>query len=661
MNIPDFNFQFQAAVALQNSGRLPEAAAACQALLKTYPGRFDAIYLLAVVYAQQGALESAIETFRRAIQINSKHAQARYNLAYALNLIGDDEGALKEYRRVLKIEPGNIDAINNMANTLFKLDRLEDAVGAFKELLSLSPHSAEAYYNLAVVLARLQRHDEVLAASDKAIALKPDYATAYFNRASTLHILGRFEEALADYEKAQKLDPKIDFLPGYISHLHMRICDWAQFDVETARIVERTEKSEAVSPPFAILSIAQSRHVHRRAGELWAGVKFSGLDPGPALRYPRRSKIRLGYFSADFQAHATAWLAAGLFEKHDRAQFELSAFSFGPPSEDAERQRLRKAFDHFVDASAMSEMEIAERSRSMQIDIAVDLKGFTNEARTAIFALRAAPIQMNYLGYPGTMGSDFIDYIVADPTLIPPAHRQDYSEKIIYLPNSYQPNDRQRAISERIFTRKELGLPEDKFVFCCFNNNFKITPHVFDLWARILNNAEASVLWLIEDNAVAANNLRKEAASRGVAPERLIFAQRLPMAEHLARQRLADLFLDTLPYNAHTTASDALWAGLPLLTQIGETFPGRVSASLLTALDVPELIASSEPQYENLAIELAGNPAELSAIRRKIEGHRLTKPLFDTALYTKHLERAFKAAHDRHHGGLPPDHIFVDS
>jgi predicted O-linked N-acetylglucosamine transferase (SPINDLY family) len=267
---------------------------------------------------------------------------------------------------------------------------------------------------------------------------------------------------------------------------------------------------------------------------------------------------------------------------------------------------------------------------------------------------------MNYLGYPGTMGSDFIDYIIADQTLIPMSHRQDYSEKIIYLPNSYQPNDRSRGVSERIFTRKEAGLPADKFVFCCFNNNFKITPRVFDAWMRILKKADASVLWLFEDNTVAANNLRKEATSRGIDPQRLIFAQRMPMAEHLARQQLADLFLDTLPYNAHTTASDALWIGLPLLTQIGETFPGRVSASLLTALDLPELIASSEMQYENLAVELASNPAKHNAIREKLANHRLTKPLFDTALYTRHLERAYRAAYDRHHGGLPPDHIFVD-
>ena len=298
-------------------------------------------------------------------------------------------------------------------------------------------------------------------------------------------------------------------------------------------------------------------------------------------------------------------------------------------------------------------------ARSLEIDIGVDLKGFTEDARTNIFAMRAAPIQVNYLGYPGTMGADYIDYLIADSTVIPASYRPHYTEKIVYLPNSYQPNDRKRQISDKMFTRSELGLPQEGFVFCCFNNNYKITPDVFDSWMRILEHVEGSVLWLLEDNEIAARNLKKEASVRGIDPDRLVFAPRMALPDHLARHRMADLFLDTLPYNAHTTASDALWAGLPVLTQIGETFAGRVAASLLNAMHLPELITTARDAYEALAVELATNPAKLASIKRKLTDHRLTTPLFDTELFTKHIEAAYTTMYERYHADLPPDHIYV--
>jgi predicted O-linked N-acetylglucosamine transferase (SPINDLY family) len=350
---------------------------------------------------------------------------------------------------------------------------------------------------------------------------------------------------------------------------------------------------------------------------------------------------------------------AELFELHDRSQFEIVGFSFGPTANDEIRQRLEKSFDQFIEVGSKSDVEVAKLSRDFNIDIAVDLKGFTKDGRTGIFAHRAAPIQVNYLGYPGTLGTDYIDYIIADKTLIPPQSQQFYSEKVVYLPNSYQVNDRKRIISERQFTRQELGLPENSFVFCCFNNNYKILPATFDGWMRILKSVDGSVLWLFKDNPWAVENLKKEAQKRGIDGQRLVFAEHMPLSEHLARHRQADLFLDTLPYNAHTTTSDALWAGLPVLTQMGGSFASRVAASLLNAIGLPELITSAQEEYEALAIELAMNPKKLSDIKYKLEINRFTAPLFDTPLFTKNIEAAYIKMMERYYADLEPDHIAI--
>jgi predicted O-linked N-acetylglucosamine transferase (SPINDLY family) len=323
------------------------------------------------------------------------------------------------------------------------------------------------------------------------------------------------------------------------------------------------------------------------------------------------------------------------------------------------RIRLQQSFDQLIDASTMSDIEIAQLSRDLKIDIAVDLKGFTQNCRTGIFAYRAAPIQLSYLGYPGTMSTNYIDYLIADQTLIPQETQQAYSEKIAYLPNSYQANDRKRVISDKRFTKGDLGLPEQGFIFCSFNNNYKILPATFEIWMRILKAVDGSVLWLYEDNAAAADHLRQEAEKRGVHPSRLVFAKRMPLAEHLARHQLADLFIDAFPCNAHTTASDALWAGLPVLTLMGNSFASRVAASLLKAIELPELITSTPQAYEALAIEIAKNPAKLAALKQKLASNRLTTPLFDTPQFTKDLERSYVQIYERYQAGLPPEHIFV--
>jgi predicted O-linked N-acetylglucosamine transferase (SPINDLY family) len=395
---------------------------------------------------------------------------------------------------------------------------------------------------------------------------------------------------------------------------------------------------------------------------LWVSKQYP-VRPKPLWKaeHYRHERIRIAYVSADFHQHATSYLTAGMFECHDKSRFEITAISIGPDDNSEIRQRLKDSFDYFIDVTALSEDQIASRIRDSEIDIVVDLKGFTQDARTGVFAHRPAPIQVNYLGYPGTLGAKYIDYIIADRNVIPEDQQKFYSEKIVYMPNSYQVNDTKRLTADVIFTRPELGLPPTGFVFCCFNNNYKITPHVFDCWMRVLKQVEGGVLWLLEANAKAAGNLRREAAARGVNAERLIFARKRPLSEHLARYRLADLFLDTLPCNAHTTASDALWAGLPVLTCSGETFASRVAASLLHAIHLPQLATTTLEDYESLAIELAKHPNKLKEIKQKLADNRLTTPLFDTKLFTKHIEAAYTAMYERYRAGLAPDHIIVPS
>jgi predicted O-linked N-acetylglucosamine transferase (SPINDLY family) len=439
----------------------------------------------------------------------------------------------------------------------------------------------------------------------------------------------------------------------------MKICGWSGLEGFIEVLSKQVIANEKVIQPFPLLALNDDSMLHKKSSQICIQSKypFSGAL-GSITKRTKNPKIRIGYFSADFKNHPVAFLIAHLFETHDRSRFETYAFSL-IEAKDEMRGRLIKAFDYFMNVEAQSDVQIAQLARSLNIDIAIDLTGFTHDSRTGIFSYRAAPIQVNYLGYPGTLGADYMDYIIADKTLIPSESHACYSEKIVYLPNSYQVNDRQRIISDKQFTRQELDLPEAGFVFCCFNNNYKILPATFASWMRILKNVEDSVLWLLQDNPWVAENLKREAMNHGVEASRLIFAGRMPPSEHMARHRQADLFLDTSPYNAHTTASDALWAGLPVLTLMGQSFASRVAASLLNAIGLPELITNTQEEYEALAIELALNPKKLAGIKLKLANNRLTTPLFDTPLFTKNLEAAYIKMYEQYQSGFKPEHITI--
>ena len=530
--------------------------------------------------------------------------------------------ALAAYDACLAVDPAHADASNNKGNTLRALRRPDAALAAFERACELRPGEALFHNNRAVMLSQLHRHDEALDAADRALALDPAMARAHHNRAVAL------------------MAPETPWLAGDHLHQKMLVCDWSDFGSASTALCARIARGALAASPFALLSISDDPALQRTAAELWSR-QFPRDDSLGPLAQRSGGKIRLGYFSQDFRVHPVASLIAGVIEAHDRADFEVVGFSYGPDTGDAMHQRLEKAFDRFIDIRGMSDRDVAVRAREMRIDIAVDLGGYTGTARTGVFALRAAPVQVNAIGYPGTVGHTEIDYIIADPVLIPPTERAFYTERVVDLA-CFQANDRSRAIADTTPPRSALGLPEDAFVFCSFNKSYKFNPPVFEGWMRILKQVDGSVLWLFAANETASASLRAHAAANGVDPARLVFALPLPQAEHLARHRAADLFLDTWPYNAHATTSDALWVGLPVLTRTGRSFAARDAASLLTAVRLPELVTTTLADYEALAVALARDPARLAALKAKLAINREASVLFDAARYTHDLENAYR-------------------
>ena len=601
----------------------------------------------------------ALEILEKAIQIRPNIPEAWSNKGIALNNLNLYQESINAYNEAIKLAPSFHEVWSNKSVPLNKLKRFLEASEACDKAISLKPDYAEAWSNKGISLNELKLYEEAIAHYDKAISLKPDYAEAWSNKAITLNELKLYEEAIAHYDKAISLKPDIDWAQGDLLHTKMKVGSWSGLAKSLDDISKKVEANERVANPFLLLALNDDISLHKKSSEIYIQSKHP-FNPilGPILKHSEHQKMRIGYFSADFKNHPVAFLIAELFELHDKRRFETYAFSLVGASDEM-RARLHKAFDYFIDAEEMSDVAIARLARDMEIDIAIDLSGFTQDSRTGIFSYRAAPIQVNYLGFPGTMGADYMDYIIADKILIPTDLQQDYSEKVVYLPGSYQANDRRRVISNQKFTRQELGLPNEGFVFCCFNNNHKILPETFDSWMRILKAVEGSVLWLYQDNPWVVDSLKTKALHHGVNENSLVFAEYMSLAEHLARHRQADLFLDTLPYNAHTTASDALWAGLPVLTLMGRSFASRVAASLLNAIGLPELITNTQEEYEALAIQLAKNPKKFADIKLRLDSNRLTAPLFDTPLFTKNLESAYIKMYERYQADLQLDHISI--
>ena len=679
------------AVGHHQQGRLVEAQTLYRDVLARAPAHADALHLSGVVAAQMGRPDEAVALIDQALVLTPTNAGAHYNRGNALrdlkrfdaalhsydeairhaptyaeayysrgSVLKDlkqPEAAAESYRRAVTLRPDYAEAHNSLGTVLQGLGRYEEALAAFDQAVRLNPGAADVHNNRGVTLAALTRHAEAVQAFDAALRLKPELAAAHFNRAGSLIKVKRDAEALDGYDAAFRLDPEMDGLRGERLYVKMRNGFWADVDKDIADLVEGIRAGKPVSQPLHVHAVSDAPDILRRVAAVWTNAKVPPETTAPVPRRARDGKIRIGYFSPDFHSHALSILMAGVFEAHDRARFETYAFAYGGAHDDPMRQRLTGAFDRFLDIGNVTDGDTAAMARGLGIDIAVDLAGHTAGGRTGIFAKRAAPLQVNYLGYPGTMGAPYIDYVIADATVVP--GRAAYDEKVVVLPESFQPNDRQRPHPDKVFTRTALGLPENAFVFCSFNTSSKITPAAFDGWMRILGAVDGSVLWVFEDTPLVAGNLRREAAARGISGDRVVFAARMAPLDHLARHAAADLFLDTQPYNAGTTASDSLWMGLPVLTRMGQSYVSRMGASLLQAVGLPELITATQADYEALAIALAREPARLTSLKAKLVRNRLTMPLFDTVRTTRHLEDAFTQMMARYDAGLAPEHFDV--
>ena len=646
------------AIALFGLNNFQESIAQFDKVLLLQPKHIAALNERGSALSKLKQYDAALATIDKALALDPRYAEAHLNKGNVYSALKRHNDAIVAFDKALALNAGLANAWLGRGNVLRELKRFDEAFGAYDKGLSLQPGLAEAWLGRGNIFYELKRYDEAFGAYDKALSLQPGLAEAWLGRGNVLRELKSFEEALVAYDKALATNRDLTGLEGVRLHTKMLLCDWSNFDTECAHLMSSVRNLKVSSPPFPLLAIPSSPADQLQCAKLWASNVCPPSDR-PARQSERynHDRIRVAYVSTDLHDHPVGRQIVALFEQHDKSRFEVTAISLGPDRQSDLQLRIKNAFEHFVDARSHDDRAIAELLRQREIDIAVDLNGFTDGGRLNIFAQRPAPIQVNYLGYAGTLGVDYFDYILADQTVIPEDQFQFYSENVIWLPNSFMPSDPQQPMSGNAPARGECGLPGTAFVFCCFHNTYKITPDVFDIWMRLLEATKDSVLWLREGNSTASENLRREAERRGISSERLIFAPRVDVANHVARHRLADLFLDILPYNAHTSASDALWAGLPVLTCLGETFAGRVAASLLNAIHLPELITPTLEAYEQTAVDLATHPEKLTAIKHKLAENRLTTPLFDTKLFTKHIEAAYTTMYERHQAGLAPDHI----
>jgi protein O-GlcNAc transferase len=603
----------------------------------------------------------ALAAYDKALSLRPDNADCHAGRGLALHALKRFGDALASYDRALAFNPGNGDGWFSRANALQELRRLPEAVASYDKALAIKPDFAEARYGRGRALQALKRFDDALADYDAASAMKPLFADCLYSYGNALRELNRLEDAIAVFERLFDFAPDHDFLKGMLLYTKMFCGDWDRFAFLADAVERDVESGQKVVEPFVYQAISRSTENLQRCAEIFAAARYPrALMPVWSGEKYDHGKIRIGYVSGEFRYQATAMLIVELFECHDKSRFSLYAFDNGWDDGGPLRGRINRACDEVVAIAGLGDAAAAAAIKQREIDILIDLNGYFGMERTGVFACKPAPVQVNYLGFPGTMRADYMDYIIADTVVIPPEQRGFYTEKVVYLPDTYQANDTQRRFAARTPTREEFGLPDQAFVFCCFNNTYKIAPDIFDVWMRLLGRVEGSVLWLLRHNEVTPRNLRREAERRGIAPERLVFAKGVPLDEHLARHRLADLFLDTLPYNAHTTGNDALWAGLPVVTCCGSTFPGRVAASLLRAVGLPELIAGSLAEYEALALKLAQDRALLASLETRLVRNRDTCALFNAERFARHIEAAFTAMWDRSQRGEPPESFAVD-
>ncbi len=655
---PDFpEAHSNLADALRESGSLEEALLACQRAIELNPNSAESHCVRGTVLREQGELEEALACFRHALQLSPKLSRAHIGLGTTLRHQGKLGEALAACQRAFELTP-DFSAHGNLGNVLRDQGRLEEALAHHQSAVRLKPNYPKGHTNLGMTVQMLGDPSAAAACYQRALELDPNCVEAHIKLGTARKEQGQQAEALASFRRGLDLDPNsVEALSQHV-HLQMHSCSWDDLEDNISRLRRAVVEEQQWVSPFVFLTLPTSPTEQRRCAQLHVERV---LHPNPRFDFTQRpgDRLRLGYLSADFRKHPVASALVEIFEQHDRARFEVTAYSFGPDDESPLRERLVKAFDRFVDIRSFSYDQAARRIHEDGVDILIDLMGYTGSARTQILAMRPAPVQVNFLGYSGTLGGDFVDYIVVDDFVVPAEHRDAFTEQLIYMPGSYMANDSQRPVSAQRPSRSEAGLPETGFVFCAFNQGYKITPQVFDVWMRLLARVPHSVLWLLEYNSLVVANLKREAEERGVDSQRLVFAQKLPQPEHLARTKNADLFLDTWPVNAQTTATDALWVGCPLLTCPQAPFISRVAGSLLRTVGLPELIAESPEEYERLAVELASDGERLDSLRARLNEARTTSMLFDGTRFARDLEQAYEHMWQVYSSGRPPEPFAV--
>ncbi|MDP1644184.1 MAG: tetratricopeptide repeat protein [Thiobacillus sp.] len=679
-------------LALRDSGQHEEAEAAFRKALELDPNNLDAMTNLGNLHRATQRPEQAEAAYKNALRIAPENVNALYNLGLLLAELDRPDEAATAFRTALKIQPNQADVYNDLGNALMDRLRFDEAEEAYRKAIALWPDYADAHCNLGMLLLERGRRDEAMAAFHRTLILapghpdalnstanllsasghfdkaeqayrrvlttRPDSAPLYNNFGNLLKETHRYAEAEAAYRAAVSLQPDYGHALGQAVTCARSRYDWSRADADAQAVVRALEEDMAGIPALMVLSLPETRPEHHlKAGRLTAKPSLKPYLEMPPLVDPAlhrtHERLRIGYLSAEFRSHAVMHLLTGVFEAHDKDRFEIHAYSIGPDTGDAYRQRIERACEFFHDLHPVSKIDSARQIAADEIDILVDLSGHTGDSRPAIAALRPAPVIVNWLGYPGTLGLPRLaDYIIGDAILTPLEHAAHYSETLAWMPHCYQPNDPKLVIGAKP-TRQEAGLPEEGLVFCSFNQAYKLTPAMFTLWCRLLEAVPGSVLWLQHPGGDSAiDNLLHEASDHGIAPERLVFGPKLPMPEHLARLQLADLALDTFPYGSGATGSTVLRAGVPMVTLLGESYVARMAASQLRAVGLPELVTTRPEDYFSVAKDLALNPGKLAMIREKLAGNRLTAPLFDTAGFTLDLERLYQRIWLDHERGI---------
>ncbi len=629
------------ALALHKKGKIQEAIDLYSKLVEKNDDNSQILFLIGTAYVQISAIQKGINYLKKSLALKPDNASAHSNLGNAYKYLKQHDEAISCYDKAIQLNPNHADSFSNRGIVFLEMRRPDEALENFDKAIKINPNHLFAQSNKGIALKDLNRYDEAIICYDKAIQVNPDFEEPYNNKGNIFKNLKQYDEALKNYQKVIQLNPNYDYILGKILHFKMFLCDWSNFNLLKEKIKKALDKKSKVIEPFSFLGIEDNLSFSKLISEIFVEDKLKKIYENKSLKKYNHKKPKIGYISGDFRDHPVLHLMMDVFKNHDHSKFDVYGFSFGSNKNDKWRNEVKNFFLQFKDIDKISDKDVINLIQDLEIDILIDLTGYTGNPRSRIFSHRVAPIQINYLGYPGTTGLECMDYIIADETIIKEDDFKFYSEKVIYLPNCYQANMNRKEISNKEFKREDFGLPENGIVYCSFNNNYKITPDMFDVWMNIIKKVNNSVLWVLRSNKTAENNLKKEAKNRGIDPDRIIFASFLPNDEHLKRISFADLFLDTFPYNAHTTASDAVRMGVPIVTLIGNSFASRVGASILSSIEMKELITSTKKDYENLAIELGLKQEKLNKIKGRLRVSVENSSLFDSLKFTRNLENLY--------------------